>query len=355
MKNAKSKIVILGAGGFIGGHLAKRLHEQGHKVRGVDLKYNKFQDLSGIEFIIGDLRDTTVAETVIDYDTDEVYQLACMMGGAGFIFTGDNDADIIHNDALINGNVAMACVKKRVKKVFFSSSACAYSQDYQHENSPSKLDESMAYPANPDSVYGFAKLFSELVYQSFARNYGLNIRIARFHNIFGPAGSFYDGKEKAPAAMVRKAIMTPDAGTINIWGSGKQVRTFLYIEDCLDAVQLLMKSDFTEPINIGSEQFVSIEDLAQLAINISGKSLSINHIEGPTGVAGRCSDNTLINKVLGWDPKITLTDGMTRLYKWMKNELSNMPVVYESSNGERRSFVTEYDIEGKTHRYRLDV
>ncbi|MCF8360726.1 MAG: NAD-dependent epimerase/dehydratase family protein [Prolixibacteraceae bacterium] len=358
MKNNKQKtVLVLGAGGFIGGHLAKRLHEQGHHVRGVDLKYNRFIDLKGIDFIIGDLRDQGVVRTVIDRDFDEVFQLAADMGGAGFVFTGENDADIFHGSGLINFNVANECRKKRVKKIFFSSSACAYSQDFQKEEQVNNLAEHMAWPANPDSVYGVEKLMSEQLYLAYAKNHGLNIRIARFHNVMGEAGSFYDGREKAPAAMCRKAIMASDGDRIEVWGSGKQVRTFLYIDDCLDAVQLLMDSDYKEPINIGSEETVSINELAEISIELSGKNITIKNIVGPTGVAGRSSDNALIKEVLGWEPKVPLKEAMKKLYHWMDGYLKseNAKLIHEMNPDTEsvRTFIIDQSYPDKIQRFRL--
>jgi GDP-D-mannose 3',5'-epimerase len=338
--------VILGAGGFIGSHLAQRLVKQGNKVRGVDLKYPKYLPYNNYEFIIGDLRDPSVANVVIPPDCDEVYNLACLMGGAGYIFTGNNDADIFSSSALINLNVANSCIKKNVKKLFFSSSACIYSQDWQTNEVNNPLKEYMDYPANPDSDYGWLKLMSERLFQAYNRNYGLNIRIARFHNIYG-MGLFYGGKEKAPAATVRKVIMAKDK--VEVWGSGKQVRSFLYIDDCLDAVELLMKSDHIEPINIGSEQFISINDLTQMVINIAGLDLRIENIPGPVGVAGRSSDNTKIKEVLGWEPKIHLQEGMERLFEWVAEEMKRMPFIYEKNDrtGEIRQFISEKNDNGE--------
>ena len=351
----KLNVCVMGAGGFIGGHLAKRLHDQGHHVRGVDLKHNKFIDLSEIEFIIADLRDPSQVKAVIDYNIDELYLLAASMGGAGFIFTGDNDSEIFSSSELININVAKEAVKKRVKKLFYSSSACALSQDYQKDPVNNPLTEDMAYPANPDSLYGWQKLMGEQLLNAYARNHGLNIRIARFHNIMGPQSSFYDGKEKAPAAVTRKVIMAQNGESIDIWGSGKQVRSFLDIQDCLDGVQMLMDSDYKLPVNIGSEESISINDLAKMAIDISGKDLTINNIEGPTGVAGRSSDNTRVKIMIGWEPQTSLRESMERLYKWMKEYISLMPMNYEVNPETKKTkkYITEVDLEGNVQRYYL--
>ena len=344
------KIVILGAGGFIGSHLAQRLVKQGNHVRGVDLKYPKYLSCSNYEFIIGDLRNPTVMDTVIPEDCDEVYVLSALMGGAFFIFTGQHDADIFASNAMINLNAANVCRKKRVNKVFFSSSACAYSQEWQTNETNNRLAEHMAWPANPDSIYGKEKLMAEELYLAYNRNYGLNVRIARFHNIFGN-GTFYGGKEKAPAATVRKVIMAKDK--VEVWGSGKQVRSFLYIDDCLDAVELLMKSDHIEPINIGSEQFISINDLTQMVIDISKRDLHIVNIKGPVGVAGRSSDNTKIKEVLGWEPKISLQEGMEKLYEWISLQIKIMPFIFEHNDmtGITKQHICEKDETGKLVRY----
>lgn len=345
------KAVVLGAGGFIGSHLCQRLLSQGYKVRGVDRKYNQFFKTYEMEFIIGDLRNIDVVDTVIDYEVDEVYNLAAEMGGAGYVFTGNNDADIFSNSALINLNVAKVALKKRVKKLFWSSSACVYSQEYQSMERINKLSESMAWPANPDSNYGLEKLMSEQLYLAYAKNYGLNVRIARFHNIYGDYSDFYTGREKAPAAICRKVCLAKDK--IDIWGSGNQVRSFLYIEDCLDAVQLLMESEHKEPINIGSEEAVTINELAKMAIKISGKKIKINHIPGPIGVNGRCSDNTLVKNVLGWEPKVSLLDGMKRLYDWINVYLICMPKVYEVYDKKQRAYYIDLSWPNKVQRFEI--
>jgi len=342
---------VLGAGGFIGSHLCQRLLRQGYKVRGVDRKYNQFFKTDGMEFIIGDLRNIDVVDTVIDYEVDEVYNFAAEMGGAGYVFTGNNDADIFSNSAMINLNVASVALKKRVKKIFWSSSACVYSQEYQSMERINKLSESMAWPASPDSLYGKEKLMSEQLYLAYAKNYGLNVRIARFHNIYGKESDFYTGREKAPAAICRKVYLAKDK--IDIWGSGNQVRSFLYIGDCLDAVQLLMESDYKEPINIGSEEAVTINELAEMAIKISGKKIKINNIPGPIGVNGRCSDNTLVKKILGWDPKVSLSEGMKILYDWLYVYMATMPKIYEVYDKKQRAYYIDLSWPNKVQRFEI--
>ena len=314
--------LVLGAGGFIGGHLANKLKREGFWVRGVDLKHNEHQGLEVDDFVIGDLRDPRVVEKVIDRDFDEVYQLAADMGGAGYVFTGDHDADIMHNSALINLNVGYESVKKKVKKIFYSSSACMYPERNQLDPNNPNLTEDSAYPAAPDSEYGWEKLFSERMYLSFKRNYGLDVRIARFHNIFGPQGTWTGGKEKAPAAMCRKVAEAKDGGVIEIWGDGEQTRSFLYIDECLEGVRRLMDSgDFFGPVNIGSDEMVTINQLATYAMEIAGKKLSLKYVDGPLGVRGRNSDNTLIKEKLGWSPSQPLKVGLAKTYKWIEEQI----------------------------------
>lgn len=317
----QKKALVLGAGGFIGGHLANRLKREGYWVRGVDLKHNPWQGLEVDDFVIGDLRDPDVVNKVIDQPFDEIYQLAADMGGAGYVFTGDHDADIMHNSALINLNVGYRAVEMKVKKVFYSSSACMYPEYNQMDPENPKTAEDSAYPAQPDSEYGWEKLFSERMYLAFHRNYGLEVRIARFHNIFGPYGSWRDGKEKAPAAFCRKVAETPDGGTIEMWGDGNQTRSFLYIDECLEGVRRLMESDFTGPVNIGSEEMVTINQLADMIMEIAGKKLSIKHIDGPLGVRGRSSDNKLIKEKLGWAPSMPLREGLKKTYEWIEEQV----------------------------------
>lgn len=354
--------LVMGAGGFIGSHLVKRLKSEGYWVRGVDLKYPEFSDTQSDEFIIGDLRDHDFTQTVARLDQDlkysyypkpfaivshfdEIYQLAADMGGSGYVFTGEHDADILSNSALINLNLLRSLTwsfdsgkAEPSSKIFYSSSACMYPQELQNDSDAPyhgiSLKESHAYPANPDSEYGWEKLFSERLYLSYARNYNLDVRIARFHNIYGPEGTYKGGKEKAPAAICRKVAESkayaPGLGgyvgmgeenQIEIWGDGLQTRSFLFIDDCIDAVRLLMQSDFKFPLNIGSEETISINDLAKMVIGISGKEISIKNIEGPTGVRARNSDNTLIREVLNWEPKYSLRQGMEKTFHWIKSRV----------------------------------
>jgi len=327
------KALVCGAGGFIGSHMVKRLKDEGFWVRGVDLKYPEFSKTAADEFIIGDLTDPNVVNSVLDFDFDELYQFAADMGGAGYIFTGENDANVMHNSALINLNVAHQSVKMKVKKVFYSSSACMYPEHNQLDPSNPKCSEDSAYPANPDSEYGWEKLFSERLYLAFNRNYKLNVRIARFHNIFGPEGTWNGGKEKAPAAMCRKVIMANEGDGIEVWGNGKQTRSFLFIDECIEAVRRLMKSDFIGPVNIGSEEMISINDFAQMAIDISGKKLNIYNIQGeefekkygfptPVGVMGRNSDNELYFSKINWKPSQSLKKGMEKTFHWISTQVN---------------------------------
>jgi len=316
------KILICGAGGFIGGHLVRKLKREKNWIKGVDLKYNEYFDFQGDEFIKGDLRDPKFVREVIDQPFDEIYQLAADMGGAGFVFSGENDADIMHNSALINLNIVETSVKKGVKKIFYSSSACMYPERNQMDPSNPNCSEDSAYPAEPDSEYGWEKLFSERFYLAAKRNYGLNIRIARFHNIFGPQGSWKDGREKAPAAICRKVALATDKGEIEIWGDGTQTRSFLYIDECLEGVSRLMQSNFIGPINIGSDKMVSINQLSEMIIKIAGKKLNIKHIEGPIGVKGRNSDNRLIKEKLQWEPTLSLEQGLKTTYSWILNQIN---------------------------------
>ena len=319
--------LVCGAGGFIGGHLVKRLKKEGYWVRGADIKMHEYVGSLADDFIKGDLRDPRLVEEVIDQPFDELYQLAADMGGAGFVFSGDNDADIMHNSAMINLNVVEASVKAKVKKIFYSSSACMYPERNQMDPDNPNCAEDSAYPAEPDSEYGWEKLFSERFYLAANRNYGLDIRIARFHNIFGTEGSWKDGREKAPAAMCRKVAETSDGGAIEMWGDGTQTRSFLYIDECLEGVRRLMESDFMEPINIGSDEIVSINQLAEIAMDIAGKKLSINHIPGPLGVRGRNSDNRLIKEKLGWAPNWPLRKGIELTYQWIAGQVEKSTVI----------------------------
>jgi len=313
--------LVCGAGGFIGGHLVKRLKNEGFWVRGVDLKYHEYVKPVADDFVKGDLRDPLLVEKVIDQPFDEVYQLAADMGGAGFVFSGENDADIMHNSAMINLNIVKASVKAGVKKVFYSSSACMYPERNQMDPDNPNCKEDSAYPAEPDSEYGWEKLFSERFYLAANRNYGIDIRIARFHNIFGPEGSWEDGREKAPAAFCRKVAEIPNGGEMEMWGDGEQTRSFLYIDECLEGMRRLMDSNFMGPVNIGSEEMVSINQLAGMVMDIAGKKQSIKHIPGPLGVRGRNSDNRLIKEKLGWEPNAPLWDGLSKTYAWISQQV----------------------------------
>jgi len=315
---SNKKALVCGAGGFIGHHLVKFLKNKGYWVRGVDLKYPEFNKTAADDFVIGDLRDPYVWQKILDRNFDEVYQLAADMGGAGFVFTGEHDADIMHNSALINLNALYYCHKKGIGKIFYSSSACAYPAYNQENPNNPKTSEDSVYPAAPDSEYGWEKLFSERMYLAFHRNYGLNVRIARFHNIFGPEGTWKGGREKAPAALCRKVAETKNGGEIEIWGDGEQTRSFLYIDECLEGVRRLMDSDFIGPVNIGSEEMVSINQLVKMIMEIAGKKLTIKHIPGPLGVRGRNSDNRLIKEKLGWAPSRSLREGLEKTYRWIE-------------------------------------
>jgi len=328
------KALVCGAGGFIGGHLVKYLKAKGYCVVGIDLKYNEFHSVHEYAdyFRQGDLRDPQVVREIVTADLDEIYQLAADMGGAGFVFTGENDADIMHNSALVNLNIAHEASKKGVKRVFYSSSACMYPEHNQMDPDNPNCVEDSAYPANPDSEYGWEKLFSERMFLSFMRNKGLDVRIARYHNIFGPYGTWDGGREKAPAAMCRKAARAEEGGSVEVWGPGTQTRSFLYIDECVEATYRLMQSDFTGPVNIGSEEMIAINDFAQMAIDISGKDLSLYNIDGddfeakyghkcPIGVNGRNSDNKLYEEKVGWVVSQPLIDGMRETYKWIQEQV----------------------------------
>jgi nucleoside-diphosphate-sugar epimerase len=328
------KAVVLGGGGFIGGHLAKNLKSQGYKVRIADIKRHEYFEHDEIchEFIVADLTDPAAVSLIIDENVDVLFQLAADMGGAGYIFTGLNDANVMHNSATINLNVAKECVEKRVGKVFYSSSACMYPEHNQLDPNNPNCAEASAYPANPDSEYGWEKLFSERLYLAFSRNYNLDVRIARFHNIFGPQGTWDGGKEKAPAAMLRKVAEAKPGSAIEVWGDGLQTRSFLHIDECIEAVLRLIESQFIGPVNIGSEEMVTINQLAQMAIDISGKSLTVQNIEGhdfmkkygfpcPTGVRGRNSDNRLFEEEIGWAVSQPLQRGMVETYDWIKRQV----------------------------------
>jgi len=369
MSSKEKVILVCGGGGFIGSHLVRRLKNKGHWVRVCDLKSPKFGLSSPADdFVIGDLRSQSVCDELFDTYTDgvkrrktifgkheqtdsgaivydEIYQLAADMGGAGFIFTGDNDADIMHNSALINLNILERASSNGTKKIFYSSSACIYPERNQSDPDSPNCSEASAYPAEPDSEYGWEKLFSERMFLAFARNKGLNVRIARFHNIFGPYGTWRGGREKAPAAICRKVAEVKDGGEIEIWGSGNQTRSFLYIDECLDAMDRLMESNVDFPINIGSEEMITINDLAKMIIDISEKKVTIKNTEGPVGVMGRNSDNTLIEQHLGWKPSQPLMPGIIQTYNWI-NYIA--PKKVESSIGLVNS--AGLDIEDRTIR-----
>lgn len=322
----KKRALVCGAGGFIGGHLINRLKSEGYWVRGVDIKENEYGNTNSDEFVLGDLRYPEVAKNAVE-GIDEVYQLAADMGGAGYIFTGDNDAQVMHNSALCNLNVLDASKDAGVSKIFYSSSACMYPEYNQLDPDNPKCNEASAYPAAPDSEYGWEKLFSERLYFAYQRNFGIDVKVARFHNIFGPQGTWVGGKEKAPAAMCRKVIEAENGGSIEVWGDGKQTRSFLYVDECVDGVRRLMESDFSGPVNIGSEEMISINDFAKMVIDISGKNITINNIKGPTGVRGRNSDNALIKEKLGWAPSVPLIEGMKKTYAWISKQVEVLNAV----------------------------
>jgi len=315
------KVLVCGAGGFIGNHLVRRLVEEGCWVRGVDLKYPEFSETVAQDFVIGDLRDPHFCRQVVDIPFDEVYQLAADMGGAGYVFTGENDADIMHNSAAVNLNVLDACYRRNVRRIFYSSSACIYPEYNQSNPDDPNCEESSAYPAAPDSEYGWEKLFSERMFLAYGRNHGLEPRIARYHNIFGPEGAWRGGREKAAAALCRKVAEAPDGGTVQVWGDGRQTRSFLYIDECIEGTLRLMRSEFTGPVNIGSEEMIAINDLVYMIAGIAGKNINVENIPGPTGVRGRRSDNALVREKLGWEPVMPLVEGMKRTYLWIEEQV----------------------------------
>jgi len=316
-----SRALVLGAGGFIGSHLVKRLKAEGHWVRGVDLKNPRYAASPADEFQVADLRVYENVVAALAGGFDEVYQLAADMGGAGFVFTGEHDADIMHNSAQINIHVLDVARKNRIGRIFYSSSACMYPEYNQLDPDNPKCNEASAYPAAPDSEYGWEKLFSERLFFAYARNYGLQVRVARYHNIFGPEGSWHDGREKAPAALCRKVAMANVGEAIEMWGDGKQTRSFLYVDECVEATLRLMRSDFTGPVNIGSEEMVSINQFADMIMDIADKKLNVRHIPGPTGVRGRNSDNHLIREKLGWAPSLPLGIGLRKTYAWIHEQI----------------------------------
>ena len=322
----KKTVLVCGAGGFIGHHLVRRLKREGHWIRGVDLKFPRFSETDADDFVVGDLTDQAFVRAVVDRRFDEVYQLAADMGGAGYIFTGEHDADVMSNSAMINLNILNACQKRNIRRVFYSSSACIYPEFNQLDPDNPVCSEDSAYPAQPDSEYGWEKLFSERLYLSYARNHDLQVRIARYHNIFGPEGAWNDGREKAPAAICRKVSDAENGGEIEIWGDGDQTRSFLYVDECVEGTIRLMRSDWTGPVNIGSEEMVTINQLVDMVSAIAGKTLRKKHIAGPTGVRGRTSDNRLILEKLDWRPTSQLRDGLNETYHWIaiqNNSLRN--------------------------------
>jgi nucleoside-diphosphate-sugar epimerase len=313
--------LVCGAGGFIASHIVKRLKREGFWVRGVDLKFPQFAETEADDFVVGDLREQDVCASVIDRRFDEVYQLAADMGGAGYIFTGEHDADVMHNSATINLNVLDTCQKRNVPRIFYSSSACMYPEHNQLDPNNPNCAEDSAYPANPDSEYGWVKLFSERLFLAYHRNYGIESRVARYHNIFGPEGTWTGGKEKAPAAVCRKVAEARSGGEIEIWGDGLQTRSFLYVDECLEGTTRLLRSNFTGPVNIGSDEMVTINQLVAIVADIAGKRIGIRHKEGPLGVRGRNSDNRLIRQRLGWAPSETLRAGLEKTYAWIEGQV----------------------------------
>ena len=314
--------LVCGAGGFIGGHLVARLKSEGFWVRGVDLKGHEYATSSADDFVVGDLRDRYLCRDVVDRPFDEVYQLAADMGGAGFIFTGENDADIMHNSATVNLNVLDACHRRPVRAIFYSSSACMYPAYNQVDPDNPNCEESSAYPAAPDSEYGWEKLFSERLYLSYARCHAMTVRIGRYHNIFGPQGTWTGGREKAPAALCRKIAMARPGEPIEIWGDGEQTRSFLYVSECIEGTLRLMRSDCASPVNIGSEEMVTINQLSDMIMDLAGKRMELQHIPGPLGVRGRNSDNRLIRQALGWAPSQTLVSGLKTTYDWIEEQVT---------------------------------
>jgi nucleoside-diphosphate-sugar epimerase len=313
--------LVSGAGGFIGGHLVKRLKRDGFWVRGVDLKFHEFSESEADDFVVGDLRDPGFCRAAVDRRFDEVYQLAADMGGAGYIFTGEHDAGLMHNSATINLNMLDACHKRSARKIFYSSSACMYPAYNQEDPLNPKCAEDSAYPAAPDSEYGWEKLFSERLYLAYRRNYGVQTYVARYHNIFGPQGTWTGGREKAPAAICRKVAAARSGADIEVWGDGEQTRSFLYIDECVEGTVRLLRSNFPGPVNIGSQEMVTINQLVDLVADIAGKRIGKRHIPGPLGVRGRNSDNRLINEKLGWAPSQLLRAGLEPTYRWIERQV----------------------------------
>ena len=320
METETKKALVCGAGGFIGSHMVKKLKSEGYWVRGADKKYPEFSMSEADEFLRGDLTGQTFCDMVCNIEFDEIYQFAADMGGAGYIFTGEHDADVMNNSATINLNI-LRNVKDYKPKIFFSSSACMYPEHNQLDPNTPDCREDTAYPANPDSEYGWEKLFSERLYLSYHRNYDVPVRIARYHNIFGPEGTWTGGREKAPAAICRKVAELPKGGgSIEVWGDGLQTRSFLFVDECVEATYRLVQSDFTGPVNIGSEEMVSINQLVDIAAKVAGKDVEKNHIDGPLGVRGRNSNNDLIREKLDWDYTMTLEEGIKKTYDWINEE-----------------------------------
>jgi len=319
---SRKRVLVAGAGGFIGGHLVRRLKKEGFWVRGADIKKHEFAESAADEFLLGDLTDVSNARAAVA-GIDEVYQLAADMGGAGYIFTGEHDAVVMHDSATINLNMLEEGRKAGVKKFFYSSSACIYPEYNQMDPDNPKCSEESAYPAAPDSEYGWEKLFSERLYFAYHRNFGVQVRVARFHNIFGPLGTWCGGREKAPAALCRKIAETPDGGEIELWGDGKQTRSFLIVDECVEGIRRLVESDFTGPVNIGSEEMVTINQLAEIVMDVAGKRVRIKHIPGPLGVRGRNSDNHLIREKLGWEPTKPLLEGLEKTYTWIAKQVED--------------------------------
>jgi len=315
------KVLVCGAGGFIGGHLVKRLKREGFWVRGADIKFHEYAETEADDFAVGDLRDPEFCRSIIDTRFDEVYQLAADMGGAGYIFTGENDANVMHNSATINLNVLDICYKRNIKKVFYSSSACIYPAYNQMDPDNPKCSEESAYPAAPDSEYGWEKLFSERLFLAYRRNHGVQTHVARYHNIFGPEGTWRGGREKSPAALCRKVAEAKSGDAIEIWGDGKQTRSFLYIDECVEGTTRLLRSNFTGPVNIGSEEMVTINGLVDIIADIAGKKIEKTHIDGPLGVRGRNSDNKLIRESLDWAPSQPLRTGLETTYAWIEQQI----------------------------------
>lgn len=337
------RALVCGAGGFIGSHLVRRLRADGFWVRGADLKPPEFSPTLADEFVVVDLRDPVACQELVDRHFDEVYQLAADMGGAGYIFTGKNDAAVMQNSAMVNLNLVEACRLAGIRRLFYSSSACIYPEHNQLDPAAPVTREDSAYPANPDSEYGWEKLFSERLYLAYNRNHGMECRIGRFHNIFGPEGTWRGGREKVPAALCRKVAEAEDGGEIEVWGDGEQTRSFLYVDECVEGTVRLLRSDFPGPVNIGSEEMVTINELAMMTASIAGKQIRLRHVAGPLGVRGRNSHNALIRERLGWAPSQPLRDGLERTYPWVAAQVQQAAVLA----GSRRAVTT--DVIRSTH------